>query len=77
MNKILFEGNKAFKSEELAGFITLKPTDPLSRAQLQQDVNIILSAYAQKGLYNAVGRSQRRLIRARGDVISVLRSPKA
>ena len=52
VNRIIFSGNSAYKAEDLARFISLKPTDPFSKVQLQRDVNIILSAYAEKGFYN-------------------------
>lgn len=53
VNRIFFEGNDAYSDSDLAGFIGSKPTDPFSRPQLQQDVNIILAAYAEKGRYQA------------------------
>ena len=54
VNRIIFSGNDEFNTEQLASFISLKPTDPFSNAQLQRDVNIILSAYAERGYYNAI-----------------------
>ena len=53
INQISFEGNKKFTDERLASFLTLRPRFALSPKTLNEDLNIIISAYQN------IGRIQR------------------
>lgn len=51
INRIAFEGNKEFESENLKSEISLRPRVIYTRTKVQEDVKRILTLYRQSGLF--------------------------
>ena len=52
INKVIFEGNKKIKDEDLMKEISLIPRTLYTKSKLQTDINRILDLYIQQGLYS-------------------------
>jgi outer membrane protein insertion porin family len=52
INRVVFEGNKKLKDEQLAGELQSKPRGTLSRPTVQSDVQRIVEIYRRNGRYD-------------------------
>ena len=53
VNRVVFEGNKEVKSEDLAKEVQIKARQPLVRARIQAEVQRVLDLYRRQGYYAA------------------------
>jgi outer membrane protein insertion porin family len=53
INKIVFEGNKKFKDEQLAGVVQSRERSVFTRSRIQSDVQRILELYRRSGRFRA------------------------
>lgn len=58
INKIVFEGNDALKSELLLAELSLKPRMVFSKAKVQSDTNRLVEIYSKTGRFSAVVKPQ-------------------
>ncbi len=53
VNRVVFEGNKEIKAEDLSKEVQIKPRQPLVRGRVQLEVQRILDLYRRQGYYAA------------------------
>ncbi len=53
INRVVFEGNKDVKAEDLSKEVQIKPRQPLARTRIQVEVQRILDLYRRQGYYAA------------------------
>ncbi len=53
VNRVVFEGNKDIKAEDLSKAVQIKPRQPLVRGRVQVEVQRVLDLYRRQGYYAA------------------------